>query len=240
MAEPFTRTQVEDSVPDLQPSTVSVYLSLAKRAGIIEQVGIGRYRRTQPEVRASLSPAVNAVATRLRAELLPSALEQLTVWGEDSLAPFVHDGFARPFVVLEGSSKALEAASRALRGHRASSVRNHDDLGKELWAEDEDAEVFLLTSKRSEGTVLLADGFRVPTLGRLLIATLHMPALLPDAALNLLAAPELDLTHTIDALPSRRATLRLGAFLGWLLSQHPEHPGSRQAADLLPEGFSAW
>lgn len=237
---PFTREQVQAQFPELQSSSVSVYLSHAKRAGLIEQIGLGRYRHEDPTRKEALPPSVSAVMKRVRAELLPSVLEQLIVWSDDSLAPFVHDGFAKPFVVIEGGAKAIEAVTRVVRDQRVTCVRNYDQLGRQIWAQDEPDHVFLLTTKRAEATVLLADGFRVPTLGRLLLPVLHMPALLPDTALNLLSDPTAHLGQTIDALPSRKATIRLGVFLGWLLNEAPDHRAVTQLDRLLPEGFARW
>ncbi len=240
LSSPFTTEQVQAEFRHLSASTISVYLSLAHRAGVIEQVGVRRYRRADVGKGLTLAPSVAAIANRLRGELLSSVLEQLIVWSDDNLAPFVHDGFAKPFVVIEGGAAAVQAVTRVLRDRSLSTVRNYDDLGVRIWAEDHADQVFLMTTKRFEATQLVAEGFRVPTLGRLLIPLLHMAALLPDAALTLLADPAADLSHTLEALPTKRATLRLGAFLAWARLKAPEHRVAVQAERLLPESFARW
>ena len=203
-------------------------------------MGLKRYRHGEGSApQDPLPPMVESMAQVLRAELMPSALERLVLWSDDDVAPFVSDGFPVPFGVVEGGATSLVAAAGILeRAHRTAVVRNHDELGRRVW--EEPADVFLLPSRRMDSTRLLSQGFRVPTLGRLLIPLLHMPAILPGAAVELLSNPRADLRETVRALPSKRAALRLGGFLAWLLEKYPEHRIHPQAERLLPTRMESW
>lgn len=182
---------------------------------------------------------------RARGELLPTMFEQMVVWTDESLAPFVHDAFAVPFVVIEGARRTIEVVDRVLaREFWAVRIRSLDDLGRRLWEVDPRSRslppVFLHANSRLHGTRPSVHGFQVPTLGRLLLSVLHFPALLPDAALRIMEARTVKLRDGLDAASSKRAAMRLGAFLAWTHMRYPSHPLRPQLEQLIPPGVIGW
>lgn len=242
---PFTTQEVEQLFPDLKSSSVRVYLSHAVKAGLLEQTGFKRFRHgDRPEEDRPLSPLTQEVVETLQSEFMPSAFEQLIIWSDDVLAPFVHNAFPEPFVVVEGSKQSIETAKRALASHLITEVvRGRQSLGKSIWDSPEDGdppiEVFLVESGRLQGTRPSAHGFQVPTVGRLAAVVLQMPALLPDAVLRMMESPDFELDDVLAAAPSKRKAVQLGAFLQWSLEHRPDHPIGEQAHDLIPEMLGA-
>lgn len=242
---PFTTQEVEELFPDLKSSSVRVYLSHAVNAGLLEQMGFKRFRHAdRPNEGRPLAPLTGEVVEILQSEFMPSAFEQLVIWSDDALAPFVHDAFPEPFVVVEGSKQSIQTAKRALEPHLTTEVvRGRQSLGKSIWNSAElggpPTDVFLVESARLQGTRPSAHGFQVPTIGRLAAIALQMPALLPDAVLRMMESPEFDLNDFLAAAPSKRKAVQLGAFLQWTLEHRPNHPIREQAHDLIPEMLGA-
>ena len=238
---PFTREQVEALFEDLSRSSISVYLSHAARAGLIEQVGSKRFRNAKrTDQGRPLTHLTSTVVDRLRSELMPSAFELLVVWDDEALAPFLDDAFPEPFVVIEGSKRTLQTAERILESEfDIDVVRGKQRLGESLWGIQDrrwpSAQVFLLPSSRLHATKPSVHGFQVPTLNRLLVTVLQLPALLPETALRMMESPEFSVQQALAASPSKKAAAQLGAFLAWTLSRYPTHPVGKQAERLLPE-----
>ncbi len=243
---PFTTEQVEELFEDLKPSSIRVYLSHAARAGLIEQVGFKHFRHAERLREGRPLPHLTAeVVDRLRSEIMPSAFEQLVVWGEEALAPFVHDAFPEPFVVIESGKRSIAAAERILEpGFEIEVLRSKQSLGDSLWGMHDrrwpPAQVFLVPSGRLHATRPSAHGFQVPTLSRLLVTVLKLPALLPETPLRMMESPEFSVKDALAASPSKKAAAQLGAFLAWTLSHYPDHPVRPQAEDLLHEVLRAW
>lgn len=245
LESPFTTEQVEEHFPGLKPSSVRVYLSHAVKAGLLEQTGFKRFRHAQrPQEKRLLSSLEDEIIERLRSELMPSAFEQLVIWSDALLAPFVDDAFLEPFVVVEGSKRSIEAARRTLEADRETKVvRGRQSLGRTIWASADDAgapaEVFLVESARLQGTRPSAHGFQVPTVGRLASVVLQMPQLMPDALLRMMESPDFDVDDVLAAASSKRKALQLGAFLQWAVEHHPNHTIREEAQALLPEALEA-
>lgn len=238
---PFTTQDVEELFPDLKSSSVRVYLSHAVNAGLLEQTGFKRFRHAdRPDEGRPLPPLTKEVVETLRSEFMPSAFEQLVIWSDDALAPFVHDAFPEPFVVVEGSKQSIKTAERVLESNLTTAVvRGRQSLGESIWnsagSGGPPTEVFLVESARLQGTRPSAHGFQAPTVGRLAAVVLQMPALLPDTVLRMMESPDFDLDDALTAAPSKRKAVQLGAFLQWILDHRPDHPIREQAHDLIPE-----
>lgn len=244
LKSPFTTEQAEALFPDLAPGSVRVYLSHATGAGLVEQVGFKQFRHAKRPGEAPPLPRLTSkVVARLRSELMPSAFEQLVLWDDGALAPFVHDAFPEPFVVVEGNKRAVSAAERVLApSFSVEAVRGKQSLGERLWGAPESGrrpQVFLVETARLHATRPSAHGFQVPTVGRLLVTVLQVPALFPEALLRMMESPDFRVQHAIDAAPSKRVAAGLGAFLAWTLSRHPDHPVRSQAERLFPRALEA-
>jgi len=244
MQSPFTPEQVEKKHPRLNPASISVYLSHASRAGLIERIGPRVFRTVEPkDTGRPLSGLVAKVVKRLRGVILPSAMEQLVVWSDEDLALFVHDAIMQPFVVIEGPTRTLHTIHDVLASEfKTDLVHNRHLLGQRLWKSHQapDSMVFLVSGGRLHGTRPSAHGFQIPKVGRLLVNALQVPALLPDTALRLMQAPEFDVRDAVEAAPSKQAAAQLGAFLAWTLLRHPGHPALEKAERLLPSDMEMW
>lgn len=245
LESPFTTEQVEECFPDLKASSVRVYLSHAVKAGLLQQTGFKRFHHAKrPEKERPLTPLEDEIVERLRSELMPSAFEQLVIWSDALLAPFVHDAFLDAFIVVEGSKQSIKAAKRTLEADLETKVvKGRQSLGKSIWASadgtDAPAKVILVESARLQGTRPSAHGFQVPTVGRLASAILQMPQLMPDTILRMMESPDFDIDDTLAAAPSKRKAVQLGAFLQWAIEHHPDHPIRDEARDLLPDALGA-
>ena len=217
---------------------MSVYLSHARRAGLIEQVAFKTFVHVEPEERPRLSQVALEVIDLLRPSLLPSALEQLSIWTDEDLAPFSHDAFVNPFIVIEGPRDVLRTIHDLVSPHEGvAMVPSIRRLGDALWSPRfPGARVFLVPVSRLEGTKPTTMGFNVPKLERLLAVVLTMPPLMPEAALTLMSRPEFRLSRAWHAIPSRRTAVVLGALLQWIREHQPSHLVLGQ----VEEEFGEW
>ena len=238
--ETFTTKQAQVRFAErLRPSSVAVYLSHAASSGILTQVGTSTFRFAEPVQATSLPPGERGVIiAKLRAELTPTAFSELVVWSDQDLAPFLEDSLPDTFFVFEGGPRLMKATGRALRGDfRTISVRSYRQLVARLWEDvdhDDRTIAFLHTDSRVHGTMPSPYGFRVPTLGRILVAMLFMPSMLPEAANSLMRSPNFNLDDGIAATPSKKLAFCLGALVGTTVANDPEHPIRKDLVRLLP------
>lgn len=244
LESPFSARDVEGLFPKLRPSSVSVYLSHAVKSGLIAQVGVKKFAHAQPSERSAQLPKfARDLMGRLRRRILPAAFSQLVVWTNESLAPFTHDAFPDPFLVIEGPRDVLATIQTTLDDDAVAwvHVRGRSDLGRQLWdRKSSRVRVFLVNSAQLDGTKPSMMGFQVPTISRLFVSVLGMPPLMPETALDVMAHPEFDLEEAIRATPSRRSAATLGAFLGWVRDTHPKHPASGRINEFMHAVHGEW
>jgi hypothetical protein len=243
LPESFHWKEAHEAAPLLKSSSIRSYLSQAADAGLVEPIGRGRYKRTEPpEQPRPLSPLHEDILGSLKNRILPSALDRTVMWSNEDLAPFLHDAILDPFLVIEAPKHTLPTLKGQLELKRRLKVLPaRAELGKHLWSHEiNPPEIFLVASNTLKGTRPSGHGFQSPTPGRLLAIVLQVPALLPDTALQILESPGIKVSDAIHASPSKHTAAKLGALLAWIKINRPNHPVLAQAERFLPERMEAW
>lgn len=244
LESPFTTDQVQERLPKLRPSSISVYLSHAAKAGLIEQVGTKTFVHARPKEAPSRLPMfAHQTIDRMRGRILPVGLAQLTIWSSDNISAFTEDSIPDPFLVIEGPRDVLRTIRGILDEEDVPVVeaRSRSELARRAWHPDRGrARIFLVHSKQLDATRPSGMGFQVPTISRLLVTALEVPSLVPRAALEIMAHPEFDLDEAIRAAPSKKSAALLGAFFARVRDEHPAHPAVRQINRFLHHSREGW
>jgi hypothetical protein len=230
LGEEFRLDDVRAQFPNLAPTTISVYLSQMVSAGQLATIGRGAGRRFRREtsIQTELGPpavlrgASHRIASLLRKALLPTVLDRVIVWGEDALAPYLHDEMAQGFTVVEVPHPLHESVFEALEG-RAIPVRNHSTLADLLWHPrlSRDRTVFLVPQSSLKGTERTNVGVRTIKPERLLVDVLRMEPLLPDAALRLVQPDSFDVRKALAIAAHHGQSAPVASFLTYAALKTP-------------------
>lgn len=232
---PFTTEEVQEIFPNLKPSSVGVYLSLATSVGLVEQVGVKKFRLAErPTHPGRLSELPNRVISLLRGNMFPADFERLVVWGDDELAPFMHDTFMEQFLVIEVQRSIIKTIEGVLsRKIETEIVPRRSALGDRLWSSK--AKVFLVPRSDLHGTRPSGHGFQRPTSSRLFVWVSQIPSLVRECAEQLMRMPDFDLNEALLASPSKKIAARVGILAMEILRSNPDHPANEQMNKLISE-----
>jgi hypothetical protein len=230
LGEEFRLDDVRAKFPGLAPTTISVYLSQMVSAGQLATIGrgAGRTFRRETSIQAGLGPpavlrgASHRIASLLRKALLPTVLDRVIVWGDDALAPYLHDEMAQGFTVVEAPHPLQDSVFEALDG-RAIPVRNHSALPDLLWHPrlSRDRTVYLLPQSSLKGTERTNVGVRTIKPERLLVDVLRMEPLLPDVALRLVQPDSFDVRKALAIAAHHGQSAPVASFLTYAALHNP-------------------
>lgn len=233
----FRRDDVVAAFPDLKESTIIVYLSLLTKAGLLERRGPRSFERfSEATAEVDLPKHLRRLAGALEGKLLPSARSRLVAWGNEDLAPFLHDAVMDPFIVLEAPGEVHDTLKQALRDWAVHVVDNRPRLGTVIWHNTNAArdwpDVFLVPNTSLRGTRTTEAGIRIPIPERLLLDVLHMPAM--EAALEILRVPDLDPGRVLSIAGERGRSAEAASFLTWAAIKFPDLPASKRLQERFP------
>lgn len=223
----FTRREVISAFPNLKESSLTVYLSLLTRSGHLRRVGIREFEKSTPEGTQKTDPQVRRVARTLENRVARSALTRCVAWSDHALAPFIHDAFAQPFVVLEVPRTILTTVEESLEpGWTVHRVRDRRGLAREFLgkgaARPNEPDVFVLANTDLRGTTPTKEGLRVPSLERLFVESLRFQPKNPDIPLRMLEVPAFDAREALRIAAGRGETAATASFLTWAAIRRPD------------------
>lgn len=234
---PFTTDEVEKLFPKLRPKSISVYLSLAVRSGLLEQVSKRCFRNPVRTIADGKMPRIMAEAVeRLRGELMPLDLERLIIWSDDEINPFLPDLSSVPFLVIEGRKVTLQAVSRILqKDGEVMTVNRRASLASLIWSRGK--RFYLVPNESLQGTRPSGYGFQEPTISRVLMWSAQMPGMPLESLAEMMERPDFNLKMAVGAAPSKRVAATIGMRVMEVLAEYPDHPVRRQVnAGFIEEG----
>ncbi len=229
----FTRDQVVGAFPALKESSITVYLSLLTRSGHLRRIDVREFEKSTPEGTQNLDPQVRRVARSLGNRIAESALTRCVAWSDQTLAPFTHDAFAEPFVVLEVPRTILPTVEDSLdRNWTVHTVRERKSFAREFLGSDAARpgrpEVFVLANSDLRGTIPTTEGVRLPSLERLFVEAIQFGLNSPDTPLRILEAPTFDTREALHIAGGRGETAATASFLTWAALRNPDLPALRE------------
>lgn len=246
LTETFSEQDAQAAFPELNGSSVAVYLSHLVRDGDIERLGPKRYRLARQEPTGTLSPTAHEAAALLGKRLLHSAMESCVLFSSDDYQPFLHDEIMAPFVVLLAPEETHDTARAALeptfsvwrataRSRPGRQIQFRHSLSIR-------PDVNLFPNNDLRGTERTPDQARAPTLERLFVETAILGLAnernfgLGSRAvfLKMFEAPDFDPKRTLALASGRGASDLVASILTWAAIERPTADASSVLRDRFP------